>query len=322
MPQVAIVGAGIAGLAAAERLSQAGIGVRIFEKSRGIGGRTATRRAGDLQFDHGAQFFTALGPRFRDVVADWRRAGHAERWFEDAFAGTPAMTAPARALAAGKTVTTECLVAALGRDGNGWSVHGPKGPLVTAGNGRFDALVLAVPAPQAAPLAASAEVDLPALERVRYAPCWALMLAFDEPVAAPDRSARGIDDMIGWFARDASKPRRSGRGETFVVHATADWSRANLERSHEDVAAELTARFLGLTGIRKPPTFTVAHRWRYALVEASAGAPCLWDPRSRLGACGDWCLGPRVEAAFDSGEAVAETIIAALAASRPTVAAM
>lgn len=320
MPHVAIVGAGISGLAAAERLRGAGIGVTVFEKSRGVGGRMATRRAAGMQFDHGAQFFAPLGQRFRDVVAVWRRAGQAEPWFEDAFVGTPAMTAPARALAAGKTVVTDCLVSALGRDENGWSVHGPAGPIAAPGNGRFGAVVLAVPAPQAAPLAASAEVDLPELERVRYAPCWALMLAFDEPGAAPDRSARGIDETIAWFARDASKPGRAAGSETFVVHASPDWSRANLERTGEDVAAELAERFLALVGSRRPPSFALAHRWRYALVEASAGIPCLWDPSSRLGACGDWCLGPRIEAAFDSGEAVAATIAAALAPRSPAAA--
>ena len=54
----------------------------------------------------------------------------------------------------------------------------------------------------------------------------------------------------------------------------------------------------------------VAHRWRYALVEQAAGLPCLWDGAALLGACGDWCLGGRVEAAFDSGRALAACILA------------
>ena len=52
------------------------------------------------------------------------------------------------------------------------------------------------------------------------------------------------------------------------------------------------------------PVFSVAHRWRYALVDKAIGAPFVWDSARRLGACGDWCLGPKVEFAFQSGDAL------------------
>ena len=59
---VAILGAGMAGAAAARRLAEAGLDVRVFDKGRGIGGRMATRRTeAGARFDHGAQFFRAKG---------------------------------------------------------------------------------------------------------------------------------------------------------------------------------------------------------------------------------------------------------------------
>ena len=42
--RVAIIGAGIAGIACARLLTDAGHSVRMFDKSGGIGGRMATRR--------------------------------------------------------------------------------------------------------------------------------------------------------------------------------------------------------------------------------------------------------------------------------------
>ena len=51
------------------------------------------------------------------------------------------------------------------------------------------------------------------------------------------------------------------------------------------------------------PVHGGVHRWRYALVEKPLGESYIWDATLRLGACGDWCLGPRIEAAFNSGEA-------------------
>ena len=88
------------------------------------------------------------------------------------------MTASARAMAEGYVIVGGCQVTALRRDDTGWSVHTVDGPVDTSGNGRFSAVILAVPAPQAVPLAASAGAARPGLETVRYAPCWALMHAF------------------------------------------------------------------------------------------------------------------------------------------------
>jgi renalase len=52
------------------------------------------------------------------------------------------------------------------------------------------------------------------------------------------------------------------------------------------------------------------------MVETALGEPCLYDPAQRLGAAGDWCLGPRIEAAFDSGRALGERIVADLKGAR------
>ena len=62
----------MAGLSAANRLREAGADCTVFEKSRGLGGRMATRRAGSLQFDHGAQYFTARGVRFQSRLSRWQ----------------------------------------------------------------------------------------------------------------------------------------------------------------------------------------------------------------------------------------------------------
>ncbi len=307
---IAIVGAGIAGLAAARRLRTAGIACTLFDKSRGLGGRMATRREGDLRFDHGAQYFSARGPRFQSAVEEWCEAGLAAEWFEGAYVGTPGMSGPARGMLAGETVVGGCRVTALRRLATGWMVLTAEGPVATPGNGAFSAVILALPAPQIVPLAATAGLAMPALDGVRYAPCWALMLGYSAPTRFDWDRIRPEDGAIAWIARDSAKPGRSGATECVVVHAAPDWSRQHLEHSPVDVAGALASMLHDRYGIAGETMFAAAHRWRYALVEQPTGTPCLWDAGSRLGACGDWCLGPRVEAAFDSGEAMAEVVIA------------
>ena len=65
-----VIGAGIAGILAAKQIQQYNLNVFILEKSRGVGGRMATRRFNGGIFDHGAQFFTVREPEFDPVVQD------------------------------------------------------------------------------------------------------------------------------------------------------------------------------------------------------------------------------------------------------------
>lgn len=326
---VAIVGAGMAGLAAARRLRADGFAVTLFDKGRGVGGRMATRRAGDVCFDHGAQFFTARGERFRAAVAQWCAAGVAAPWQaaatnaatetpagdpspEPLFVGTPGMTAPCRALAAGLPVVLGCTVTGLHRNGAGYGLSTAAGTIDAPSGAGFAAVLLAMPAPQALPLVAPL---LPGwagpLESMRYAPCWALMAGFEGRLELP-ASQRPHDPVLRWIARDSGKPGRVENGTAVVAHATPDWSRTHLERPPEEIAPVLLARLRELTGLAAAPNHLAAHRWRYALVEQALGEPCLWDAEARLGFCGDGCLGPRVEAAFASGEALAARVVAAL----------
>jgi hypothetical protein len=93
------------------------------------------------------------------------------------------------------------------------------------------------------------------------------------------------------------------------LHAGPDWSRERLEASADQVSLallELLAQEIG--GSLPEPTWLQSHRWRYALVERPLGRPCLWDPVRRLGLCGDWCLGPRIESAWLSGRALAAAL--------------
>ena len=69
-----MIGAGLAGLAAARSLADAGVTVTVFEKSRGVGGRTATRREGLWAFDHGAQYATFRDARLAPWVQSWAEA--------------------------------------------------------------------------------------------------------------------------------------------------------------------------------------------------------------------------------------------------------
>ncbi len=65
----AVIGGGMAGIACARTLLQAGHQVTVFEKSAGFGGRMASRQTVFGSFDHGAQYFTVRDDRFAQALA-------------------------------------------------------------------------------------------------------------------------------------------------------------------------------------------------------------------------------------------------------------
>ncbi|HAW36451.1 MAG TPA: NAD/FAD-dependent oxidoreductase [Erythrobacter sp.] len=307
--RIAIVGAGMAGMSCGQRLSRLGHEVRLFDKGRGPGGRMATRRMEDggttLHFDHGAQYFTARDPRFVEQVAHWEASGVAARWAaagDDAWVGTPAMNAPLKAMAGELGVQFGTRIEQLVRDGEGWQIDGEGAP-----DARFDAVLVAVPAEQAGPLLQPHAPAMATLaDQTASDPCWTLMAGFEAPLALVQDTLRQRGP-IGWAARNNAKPGRANE-ECWVIQASPEWSRAHLEEDAETVAAALLAELAEANGGPLPRQLgATAHRWRFAR-SGTAGEEALWDAEQRIGVCGDWLIGPRVEAAYISGLLLAEAV--------------
>ncbi len=131
---------------------------------------------------------------------------------------------------------------------------------------------------------------------------WAVMLRYAAPVALPWDGAFINTGPLRWITRDSSKPGRTGP-ETWLLHASAEWSEAHIEDSAESVTAALIAAFEALGG--PAPLAATAHRWRYADTEPALTLGNWWDASLRLGMCGDWLNGGKVEGAWLSGRALA-----------------
>ena len=176
--------------------------------------------------------------------------------------------------------------------------------------GGFDRVVLALPHPQIHDLLLGSGLapDLrQALTSVHVAPCWTLMVAYPQamqpglPHLGPQwNAARSTHHRISWLARESSKPGRDPI-ERWTIQASPAWSAKHLEDDAERVKAKLLKGFAEITGIRATPTHAVAHRWRFAQTQTPLGSSHLHDKALGIGACGDWCLGHRVEDAFVSG---------------------
>ena len=340
---VAVIGAGIAGIACARTLMQAGHEVTVFEKERAAGGRMGSCQTEFGSFDHGAQYFTVRDARFQKALAGAQ--GMVRPWSantvrildehgrvvasalpprESHWVPAPGMDALARQwvrpIADAGRLLLQTQAVRLEAD----KLSPAHWQLQTEGAGAgsrvysgYDTVILALPPAQANALLLSSQLCKPlaaTLAGVGVAPCWTLMLAFPQamqpglPHLGPHwNAARSTHHRIAWLARESSKPGR-GPIERWTVQASPDWSGRHIADDEARVKDKLLKAFTEVTGIRAEPPYAMVHLWRHAQTTEPLGTSHLFDEKTGVGACGDWCLGHRVEDAFVSGLEMALSI--------------
>ncbi|WP_017936916.1 NAD(P)/FAD-dependent oxidoreductase [Zestomonas thermotolerans] len=320
---IAIIGTGLAGLSAAQSLTGAGLRVQLFDKSRGSGGRMASRRSDAGSLDLGAQYFTARDRRFLETVQHWQSRGWVAEWspslynFSDGrlsyspdeqtrWVGTPRMSSITRALLGGLPVQFSCRISEVFRGRRHWQLQDTEGQV----HGPFSQVVIATPAPQATTLLAAAPKLASAAASVAMEPVWAVALGFERPLETDIEGCFVQDSPLSWLARNRSKPGRDGALDTWVLHASSEWSKQHLDLSKELIIEQLHGAFAELIGCAvPPPAFGLAHRWLYARPAQAHQWGVLADADLGLYACGDWCLSGRVEGAWLSGQEAARRLL-------------
>ncbi|GAB60499.1 NAD(P)/FAD-dependent oxidoreductase [Rheinheimera nanhaiensis] len=323
---IAIIGAGIAGAACAQRLQQQGQHVVVFDKGRAVGGRMSSKRTSAGYLDLGAQYFTARTPAFSSQCQRWLAQQVIERWHgalglieqgmlgaspdaTERYIGIPSMQKPVQQLLADISVQ-HAEVSAVHFEQGCWQLYAGADLL-----GQFQQLVLAVPQQQAARLlqqVIESQWQLKSLfAQIALLPCWAVNIELAESDSLPvqfDGIFVKQDAQISWLARQGSKTGRAGP-QHWLVHFTPAWSAEHLELSADEVAQHALAALQRVFNTRVKAVATLSHRWRYAQQVADyplLGALRLHDVK--LGLCGDWLNGGRVENAWLSGKQLAEEL--------------
>ena len=325
---VLIIGAGLAGLSAANDLHQAGLNVLVVDKGRGLGGRLAGRRIGDATFDHGAQFMTARDSRFKASVAEWIDAGVAEEWYSSypghpnghpRYRGVPTMTAVAKYLATDMNVLRTTRVDSIARDSaqdsNLWSAALDNGDSISA-----KALLITSPVPQTLDLLASGNIPVPAdkqarLDRIDYEACIAVMAVLDGPTAIPAPGATAFDEgPIGWISDNLQKG--VSKIPAVTIHGSGGFSAEHYDDDKILIGQKLIDAAAPYLGNAKVTEYQV-HGWRYSKPSVVDPEACMLLSESTdlppLALAGDAFAGPRFEGAVLSGWAAAKSLIAALA---------
>ncbi|WP_013324818.1 NAD(P)/FAD-dependent oxidoreductase [Gloeothece verrucosa] len=334
----AIVGAGLSGLICAQQLQKSGLRVVVLDKSRGVGGRVATRRLENTCVDHGLPFLTVTGQYSQRLIEELSELNIIQAWTgkvyhlssDDVFTHEAAnryiassgINAIAKHLAKDLEIWRNCRVTLLGL------AQGPSWCLIGDDSANFaqpifaSALVLAIPAPQALMLLeASKSVNFPEpflhqLEAVEFKPTLSVIAGYapqsqTELLQLSWDGVKFIDDpYLAWVGIDSSK-REQPEQPVLILHSTPEFAQEYLDADGLEVAAQklLHHASVRLLPALDQPQWVQVHRWRYAFPSVSLSLPCLFTGEPLpLVCCGDWCGENLVESALESGISAAGQI--------------
>jgi predicted NAD/FAD-dependent oxidoreductase len=323
--RVAVVGAGISGVAAALALRSHGIDVTVLDRGHRLGGRMATRtlRGTGLPYDGrvvdvGAAYLTVSEPAFRAVVDSWAARGLVREWTDTFHVSSPegpqgVVTGPMRyAAPTGLRSLVEDLAADLPVVVNPREVESvdrvPDGAEVDGES--YDAVVLAMPGPQALDLLAGDDPAAAVLGAQRWDPVLTVVAAYDER-CWHEFDAMFVNDsaVLGFVADDGR--RRGDDAPVLVAHSGGVLAAGHLDDPASASGALLEALEHAVGATAKPTWFDV-RRWSLAKPRRQEPAPFFYD--GVVGLCGDvWGDGPRVEAAWRSGHELGGVVAARLA---------
>lgn len=316
-----IIGAGVAGLTAAQVALAVGWRTQVLDKGRSVGGRLATRWLGDRAnlVDHGAQFFTVRSLMFQQRVAQARAAGVVREWsrgWGGHADGHPRYMAPgglnalARYWARNVPVVLNATVSSVHPTPAGWQVHTAEGQLWQA-----QRVLCTAPAPQTLAMLHAGGVTLdPAdqarLQAITYHPCLCALFRLNTAARLPEPGALQHPTLdISWLADNQRKGISAA--PLLTVHANPAYSRVHYADPEEAILADLWAAVRPWVSDLAPVEQQLK-RWRYAQPETShtqrtlrlAGVPPFFVAGDAFGSA-------RVEGAALSGWAAATALLRA-----------
>ncbi|MEM7726522.1 MAG: FAD-dependent oxidoreductase [Cyanobacteria bacterium P01_A01_bin.45] len=340
MTDIVIIGAGMAGLTCAQKLTKAGYSVKIIEKSRGVGGRVATRRLYDTRADHGACYIKPKGELLQNLVDELFQKGILQVWTDTVYqlranaskpipdSPSPRYIAPDGMSAIAKFIAKDLDIHFSQRASKIASTPDSIWQIITESGEEFTAkaLAIAIPAPQAVevldtfiqesllkerlPLNGS---FLDKLKSADYYPSISVMAGYPKNINLPEWKALTFSDdkVLGWIGVDSSKRIKSSQ-PLLVFQSSANFAQKYFESLDLQAVGEeilkYAAQCIDFSWMNNPE-FIQVHRWRYAfprhpLAETYLSA----DTELPLVCCGDWCGGELIGGAMKSGYDAAEAI--------------
>ena len=311
--KIAIIGAGISGANLASKLKQSGFVVTVFEKARGPGGRTSTRRFQDgdkvYRIDHGAQYIDVESSQFQEFIDELEKQNVVEKFTklgtQNTFVAVPAMNAVAKFLMQGIDVEYGVRVGKIETSNAKNLIYDFKEKLL----GEFDLVISTAPPKQTAEVFRHFD-QFKALSQVEMKAHFAVMLLSSKEDKFSFSEMHITDgSMLNWIGINSQKPARA-KELAIIMHTNFKWSFKNQDMDRDEITKLALAELKEKTGFEdENPIYVACHRWLYGRTIEPLNKDFIFDEKNNLASCGDYMLGDNIEAAYLSSTRLAEFII-------------
>jgi renalase len=312
-----IVGAGAAGLVLGRALhemvaTRGGVFI-ILEKSRGVGGRMATRRDGQVIYDHGAQFLKIYDQQLKNLVKELLDQKIITTWFQkerqDFLAAPKGMTQVAKYWSRALPIEFSQKVVKIETTFKN-SIH-----LICESGRIFNAkqVFLTCPLPQSLELLKKSSIEYPSeLDTVNYAS--AVVGLFE--VITKDPAVKNFcfedqaSEKIYSVSNQASK--KVSPQLAFTVVMNPSWSQTNFEFSEAELQNQLQQEFENfckMRGLKLEVVRAQVKKWRYSHPLGKFEKPfVICGENQNVFLLGDAFGGPSIQGAITSALSVAKKI--------------
>ena len=319
MMNFCVLGSGIAGSTIANLLNKK-YSVHVFDKARGPGGRSSNKKfKKKLSFDHGVQYISPKSKVFKEftqklfkkkILKIWE-GNHLDFTFEKKldskkYIGKKANNDLNKFNLKSIKQTFDSQIIKIKYKNKIWEIT-----LKDNSKHHFQNLVITCPFPQLKKIARK-YLDKKILNlNVQMQPNITVMVALKNQKNLPISSIKFNDDILAWAANENSKNRFKSNINLWTLQATLKWSKKTINKykNNKSIMKQMVSRFVSLSGLDKNKIIhTGIHGWKYSYNYKKTPLLSYWSKKYKLGVCGDWFNGPKVENAWLSANDLAKKI--------------
>ena len=317
MKNVAVIGAGITGITLANLL-QKKFNLTVFEKSRGVGGRMATRRAEPYQFNHGAQYFKIENKEFKDFlqplilnkiikpleanqieILNKEVIKRTKIYNKQYFTAESKMNSVVKYLINNNfSIKLLCKIEKIIKENDKWFI-------IDSGQvsfGPYDWLIITIPPNQAKEILYNNFKFLDIIKKIKMRSCYSLMLGFDEIKEFDFDTALFLDEDVQWLSI-SKKILEQKEYYNLLINSSYNFAEQNINGSKDKISDYLIKQVSDILKCKlNNYEHKALHFWKYAMSEKNNNLGSLLDEDLKVIVCGDWCMNGKVEGGFLSAK--------------------
>lgn len=300
---IAIIGAGFSGCYLYNRFKKENHDIKIFEKSRGCGGRLSTKYIDDKFVDHGTPYFETNEPDFIYFANRLERKGILRKE-KNKYFPTNGINKFCSSLINKQDLIKQTKITKCVKKESLWYLYDEKSKCYEG----FDLLILTIPAPQVLEMDIQIDDKIAGdLSKVKYNSIATLILH-------DDKEFKINEDLYSsqFFKKVVNNSEKYNYKEfsSYVFHANESFSTNNNDKNKEDLGVQIYNYIDYFQKVKLPKSiYHISHLWKYATVKEGLKSKYYLNDEKDLAFCGDYFEKAKLEGSFLSAKALGDELI-------------